>query len=321
MLKKSRRFIATGLVVMSGVWGLVWTGAAHAEPGRQGLYAGLELGFANAADLSSTLSGVNHPTGCDVLVDPDDMYQPYNTDPACLDTTPQTISANSFNPGTGFLGGFSAGYALNGFRFEFEYMYRSHGGDTNLSNAPPSNTALATKIAELNPLALPSERISGFNAHQFFLNAYYDFFNATRWTPYVGVGVGFARTSLDYRSHYIRATSAQGYPDTQAKADAFDGVVRPPAAAGTLSLWEDEVSDTSFGFQFLGGLDYALSDKVSIGMKGRWVHFNEISHSGVWDLIRSHEPVQADGTTPYRSSLTFDDIQYWALTFGMKYYF
>ena len=40
------------------------------------------------------------------------------------------------------------------------------------------------------PLDPPSERISDFSAHQFSVNAYYDFLNDSRWTPYVGAGVG-----------------------------------------------------------------------------------------------------------------------------------
>ena len=43
-------------------------GAAHADTNRQGFYAGVELGFANPADMDSTVSGVNHPTQCDQLL-------------------------------------------------------------------------------------------------------------------------------------------------------------------------------------------------------------------------------------------------------------
>ncbi len=300
------------LAVVLGFCLLAWAGAANAETSRQGFYAGLELGFANAADLSSTLSGVNHPTQCDQVlkdVDPTNVV-PLSHNDCHVDDTPETLSDNAFDLGTGFLGGFSAGYALNGFRFEFEYMYRSHGGHTSPWALPGSNEALSSKNNEVSVLDPPSERISDFNAHQFFLNAYYDLLNATRWTPYLGAGVGFARTSLDYSNRFSRRTLAQGYPSG-----------KPPAAAGTLSFWDDQISDTSFGFQLLAGLDYELTEKVSIGMKGRWASFNDISHNGVWDLVRSHRPVRADGETPFTSSLAFDDIQYWGLTFGMKYYF
>ena len=166
------------------------------------------------------------------------------------------------------------------------------------------------KIPEVSEIDPPSEHISDFSAHQFFVNAYYDFLNDSRWTPYVGAGVGWARTSLDYEARFLRKTIAQGYP-----AD------KPPAAAGTLSLLDTGFTDTLFGFQFLGGLDYALTNKVSIGMKARWASFQDLEGDTVWNLIRSHRPVRADGRTPFDSKLTFSDIQYWALSVGLKYAF
>ncbi len=283
---------------------LVSAGAANAATSRQGFYAGIELGFANAGDLESVLSGVNHPTQCDILVGGDP------SGPECADNTPKPMSINSFDLGTGFLGGVSVGYALDRFRVEFEYLNRSHGGDSSLWRIPGENVALVDKNNEVSTLDPPSERISDFSAHQFFVNAYYDFLNTSRWTPYVGAGIGWARTSLDYETRFLRRTIAQGYP-----AD------RPPAAAGTLSLLDSGFTDTLFGFQFLGGLDYALTDKVSIGMKARWVSFQDLEGDTVWDLVRSHRPVRSDGQTPFDSKLTFSDLQYWALSVGLKYAF
>ena len=208
------------------------------------------------------------------------------------------------------MGGVSVGYAPDRFRVEFEYLNRSHGGDSALWRVPGENVALVGKNDEVSTLDPPSERISDFSAHQFFVNAYYDFLNNSRWTPYVGAGVGWARTSLDYEFRFLRRTITQGYP-----------AGKPPAAAGTLSLLNTEFTDTLFGFQFLGGLDYALTEKVSIGMKARWASFQDLEGDTVWNLIRSHRPVRADGETPFDSKLTFSDIQYWALSFGLKYSF
>ena len=162
-----------------------------------------------------------------------------------------------------------------------------------------------SKASEVSTLDSPSERISDFSAHQFFVNPYYDFLNNSSWTPYVGGG--WARTSLNYRARFSRKTIAQGYqPD------------KPPAAAGTISLLESESTDILLGFQILGGLDHALTEKVSIGIKGRWASFQDLEGDTVWDLIRSHRPVRADGVTPFDSKLTFSKIQYWALSAGLK---
>ena len=299
LLTPSGRF-----AIVLGLCMLVSVDAANAETSRRGFYAGMELGFANAEDVGSILSGVNHPTQCDILVGGNP------SGPDCTNNTPAVLSANSFDLGTGFLGGISVGYALDRFRVEFEYLNRSHGGSASPWILPGGNAALQSKSSEVSTLDPPSERISDFSAHQFFVNAYYDFLNNSRWTPYVGAGLGWAGTSLDYQARFLRKTVAQGYP-----AD------KPQAAAGTLSLLDTELTDTLFGFQFLGGLDYALTEKVSIGMKARWASFQDLEGDTVWTLIRSHKPVRADGKTPFDSKLTFSDIQYWALTFGLKYSF
>ena len=306
LLNPSRR-----LAFVLGLCILASAGVANAETSRQGFYAGIELGFANAEDMGSVLTTVNHPTKCDQLLKdgPDHNVVPLS-DPDCTDNTSQPASSNSFDLGAGFLGGVSVGYALDRFRVEFEYLNRSHGGDSALWRVHGENVPLVDKNDEVSTLDPPSERISDFSAHQFFVNAYYDFLNNSRWTPYVGAGIGWARTSLDYEARFLRRTIAQGYP-----------AGKPPAAAGTLSLLNTEFTDTLFGFQFLGGLDYALTEKVSIGMQARWASFQDLEGDTVWDLIRSHRPVRADGETPFDSKLTFSDIQYWALSFGLKYSF
>jgi len=312
VVKKNGHVVAAFLAVVSGICILASAGTANADESRRGVYIGVELGFANPSDLVSTMSGINHPTQCDqVLRDVDSTNVVDLTDSVCdVGDTPQTLSNNSFDLSTGFLGGFSVGYSLDRFRVEFEYLNRRHDGDASSWRSSGGNTALQSKASEWSTNAPPSERISDFSSHQFFLNAYYDFMNASRWTPYLGAGVGWAHTSMRYDTRFMRKTAAEGYP-----------AAKPPAAAGTISFWDTDISDTIFGFQFMGGADYALTEKVSIGVKGRWATFGDINHSGAWNLIRSHKPVRADGTTPFTTNLEIDDVEYWALTLGLKYHF
>ncbi|MCY4420933.1 MAG: outer membrane beta-barrel protein [Gammaproteobacteria bacterium] len=306
-------------IAILGLCALALTQTVQAEDDRgrrQGVYVGAEFGVVNAKGLSSDLSGVNHPTVCDQLLrdnDPatDDRVVDLS-DPACnVGGTPQILTSNSFDLGKELLGGISVGYVQERFRVELEYSHRVYdGSDSSLWRIPGSNTPLASKNNEVSEIDPPSERISNFDAHQLFVNAYYDFLNTSRWTPYLGAGFSWARTRFDYSTRFLRKTIAQGYPSD-----------KPPAAAGTLSYWDTRVSETLFGYQLLGGLDYALSDDVSIGIKARWADFEDFSHTGVWDLIRSHEPVQADGLTPWGSTLEFDDVEYWAVSFVVKFTF
>ena len=50
---------------------------------------------------------------------------------------------------------------------------------------------------------------------------------------------------------------------------------RPAAAAGTLSLLEQDISGTLPGFQVLGGVDYAVRERTSIGLNAHWARFGE----------------------------------------------
>ena len=303
IMKKLMAFSQSGHVML-GLALLASAGVATAETRRQGFYTGFELGFANAADVGTVNAAVNHPTPCDLLVGGDP------TGPGCADMVAQPLSTNSFDLSRGFSGGVSFGYALKEFRVELEYLNRSQGGATSLWRLPGGNTALQSKASEVSALEPPSESISDFNSREFFLNAYYDFLNDSRWTPYLGGGIGWSRTNLNYRASFLRRTIDQGFPSD-----------KPPAAAGTLSLLDSAFSDLLFGYQILGGLDYALGEKVSVGIKGRWASFNDLEGDTVWKLVRSHAPVRADGVTPFDSALTFSNLKYWALTVDLKYAF
>ena len=41
-------------------------------------------------------------------------------------------------------------------------------------------------------------------SHNFFANLYYDYRSDSKFTPYVGFGVGFSRVSLDYFNKWTR---------------------------------------------------------------------------------------------------------------------
>ena len=86
-------------------------------------------------------------------------------------------------------------------------------------------------------------------------------------------------------------------------------------AAGAM---DTELSDTLFGFQLLAGMDYALTDQTSVGIKARWAQLDDLKDSAAYDQIRSHEPVHADGVTPFVDQIKMDNIEYWAVTVGIK---
>ncbi len=324
MKKTERRNLNILLALTLGVCILGSASLASAEEkSRRGFYVGIDVGLTHAASMGSPLSGISHPTRCDSI-----LYQQATetegrqftapTDDKCTTTTPKDpIYTADFDLNTGFAGALSAGYTLDNLRFEVEYLHRRQDGDSSL--LPGTTDVTRGKGREwLEP---PSASISDFQANQLFLNAYYDFRNDSPWTPYLGAGLGWARTSLRYGNHYMRkngqdyleAVKDQGWPDN---TDAVK-----LEAAGTTSYLNTRISKNLFGFQFLGGLDYALTEKVSIGLKGRWARFQNIRHNAVWNKIRGHAPVLADGVTPYRVRIKLDNVEYWGMTLGLKYHF
>lgn len=291
--------------------------AAHAQGDRSGGYLGLNLGLTGSSRLDSAVSAVSNPTRCDRLLYDDPALAP-SGDPACTDTAPRQLSSNGFSPGPGFTGGFSAGYAFGGPRIEFEYRARTQGGDVSPLIEAASNQAVVSKALEWSPVSPPTESISNYRVHQVFANFYYDFPNESRWTPFLGAGAGMARTNLRYTRRLIRKTLDQGYQDVEPPLTLAD---RPAAAAGTVSLLQPDLSGMLPGFQVLGGLDYAVGERTTIGINAHWARFGELSRNVTWSLIRSHEPVRADGTTPFSGTVTLSSFQFWGVTLGMKYRF
>lgn len=303
--------VAALCVVLAGI-----PAAAGAQDDRNGVYAGLQLGIANSSTIESARSGVNHPTRCDVLLYPPSVSPPAN-DPACLANTYGLATSNEFDLGMGFAGGLMVGYMTGGLRFEVEYLHRYMGDDT----APFAGTTdpeLLGKTSEWSTDQPPHEWIGDFRAHQVFANAYYDFLNDTSWTPYAGVGIGWAATNLSYYTQYIRKPEAE-YLQIEFDPDWPEAARR--AAAGTASIIDTKAGKNVFGFQALAGVDYALSERTSLGVAYRWARFDDIDHDTTWNVVRSHAPVQADGVTPFAADLEFAGIGYQAVTVNLKYRF
>ncbi len=277
-----------------------------AQAAEQGFYVGLDAGFSISGDTDITSAFVNHPTRCDSLLysNPGDAPK----DATCTANEKATIQSK-LSPGAGFVGGATLGYSLgNGLRMEAEYLNRRQGSDSQLMNLNVSDDALGTKTSEWNPDDFPSEMLYDFTAHHFFLNAYYDLENDSPMTPYLGAGIGMGVLDMNYQSKYIRKSDLGSEQWQQ-------------AASGTISYLDVGLEDTVFAFQVIGGIDYSVSEKVRIGAKARWTRFSGFeSNDKLWESIRSHAPVRADGKTPFTSDYDVQETDSFIVTFGIKYY-
>ena len=86
--------------------------------------------------------------------------------------------------------------------------------------------------------------------------------------------------------------------------------------AGTASSVQTTNNDTLFGYQVLFGVDFALTESVSLGVKGRWVNFLNFRDDAGLDLLRSHAPPD-----DYVARRRTDDIEMFGVSVNLKYHF
>src|SRR5579872_2755063 len=117
-------------------------------------------------------------------------------------TSPGTSTPLKIHPGEGFAAGIDGGYEFrSGLRLEGELVYRRQDETSGTSAGVTSPTH-----GHIDNLAIMG-------------NAFYDFNNATRFTPYVGAGVGGARLHLDD----FNSVGSPGLSDTDWRL-AYQGI-------------------------------------------------------------------------------------------------
>ena len=304
--------------------GMTMLVVAHAD-----FYVGADIGLADSRTLDSTSFGTSRPTRCDVLMysDATRPSKAINNDPACGNTTPRRKWDSRWDVGSGLAAGLHAGYVRDQLRFELEFMHVKPGSASHPIITASTHSGLAGKISEWSETAPPYEWISDFRIRQYFANVFYDFASESRWTPYVGIGAGWARVRMQHQRRFLRKTVEEGYlrvasdiPQAQQEYGWIQNTWDEwrENAAGTLSAMDTELSDTLFGFQLLAGIDYTLTDRTSVGIKARWAQFDDLKDHAPYYQIRDHEPVDVDGITPFGDQIKMDNIEYWAITVGFK---
>ena len=243
---------------------------------------------------------------------------------------------SNFDSATGILAGAAVGYSfgaqnpnspLSGFRIEAEYFYRQSNYDqkADLTGEGESGDKLVQE------LTLAYDRIGGMDSHNIFANLYYDFATNSRFTPYLGIGGGIGVTNMEYggvwqRNHDASRITTGGDPDKTGPGTALpNAAVIQRNLASTGSFEDTTLSDTLWGFQFLFGVDYAMTEAMSLGLKGRYVMFDSFDSgdgSLVWDPLRGHPPnLRLDGSEPVSGAISTNNIQFFGISLNMKYHF
>ena len=219
-------------------------------------------------------------------------------------------SPNIFDLGEGILAGVQAGYALKALRIEVEFFRRGQSGAL-LPLIVPGDEKQAEFVER-------SEKISDFRMDNLFANLYYDFRGmlSPNATPYLGAGAGLTRQQMFYSAASIRTNDRE----------RMRQLGRNTHAAGLASLADATLSDSMFGFQFIAGVDYAMSGRFSAGLKLRYGRTAEfLDGENDWRLLRGHEstvgPTSGTGyDMPVQYEIKGSPSRFWGISLGLRYH-
>ncbi len=304
---------------------------AQAQQMGSGFYLSSEWGIHVASPLDFTVNHNDRASVCDEFINP--MYAMVETVSGygsynCTGPRGSTGDwKNDFDGVTGLLAGAAVGYSfqerypdnvLGQLRLELEYFFRNSEYDQT-SDVHSAEGESGDKLAQ--EIVRAVDRISSITSHNLFGNLYFDFVNNSRFTPYLGVGGGIGFTDMEYGLMWARnfdanrITTGEGLPNAQEIRQNL---------AGTASVAETVLNDTPVGFQVLWGVDYALTESMSLGVKGRWVSFGSFSDDVILEdpPLRGHVPnLRRDGSEPVSGSAAFESIGMFGVSVNLKCHF
>ena len=315
------------LVFVMATWATWMVAPGWAEAGS-GFYVSGEVGANIASGLDTTGTSNDRASWCDEYINP--RYEEYErcTGP---DRSVGGRWENEFDGATGILAGVAVGYSfagqnpnspLGGLRVELEYFYRQSNYDQT-ADIPLGVGTQGQKLRD--EIVQATDRIGSISSHNLFGNLFYDFVNTSRFTPYIGVGGGVGFTDMEYGSVWARnedTMNADGSYKISTGADLpnYDEIRRN--LAKTVSVAQPTLSDVLLGFQVLFGVDYAITEFTSLGLKGHWVRFGSFSDDFIWNPLRSHPPnLRRDGSEPVSGRLKTDDVEFFGVSVNLKYHF
>ncbi len=284
------------------------TASASEVRGQTGPYIQMDLGATVAPPLTVHGSDNDWGTKCDLIINPLGVEAAGE----CDAVPPLTSWTNEFDGGAGIRAGVALGYDWGAVRLEGEYFHRvttyGHESDINIFD----DVTLDKREQEIE---LAVGGVDDWRSHGGFVNAYYDFGPASAsWTPYVGAGFGLERATLDYVSVWKRN-------DDPERISTFADPLLRARIAGTTTIGDARLTDVMAGYQLLAGVDYRLSEPVTLGAKFRWADFGEfVSEPLPWNQLRSHESSVGRGETILYQMAT-DASRFWGVSLSLKYRF
>ena len=322
-----KTLIVVGLLVVA-------LGGVSSPAQGQGWYLGSELGAHVVQALGITGLSNDRASVCDEFINPQYAtvtqtaeYEAYN----CTGPDRRNDWVNQFARATGLQASWVLGYRFGAdasgprwrhVRTEMEYFYRATAYDQTVAVPGLSAGSDSVTADKLNQeIQTATDYLGRVTSHTLFANLYWDVRTRSRLTPYVGVGVGIGSTAVAYGSLWSRnanptaITTGEGLPNVD---DIRQNLV------ATTSSFQGILSDKLVSQQVLVGVNYALTESLSVGVKGRWVHGAafESDDALVWDPLRSHVPnLRRDGSEPVSGQLLTDTSTLWIVGLSLTYHF
>lgn len=263
---------------------IVLLAVATEASAQEGLYVRSDLGIVLSPSLR--LDGVDNDWGtrCDLIINPTGV----ETGTECDTPPPPTAWSNTSGATQGFAGGLAVGYGWRALRVEGEYRFRV----TSYHDYSPTVIGdVVTQDKAEQELEVAIGGAGHVVSRGLFANVIYDLPTVSRFTPYLGAGIGAVHMAVDYLSLWKRN-------DLPERIATFEDPLLKAKLAGTTTVGTARLTDTLLGYQVLGGIAANATDRFSIGLGARWAAAGTfLSEGREWDQLRSHDSTVGRGST------------------------
>ena len=306
------RIVYLGMLLFGA--SLLWATTSWAQQAAN-IYIGGSAGISRSPGVSMVGDSNDRSSICDEFINP--LYAALSQ---C--TVPNRGEGDSwtvpFDGTGGAFGSMFAGYRFSQLlRAELEYILRV----SNYGERSPVTTAQGVNADKLSDeLFLAEEWLGSVSMFGFFANVHFDLYMIkSPILPYLGMGVGFGNTKVDYGSVWSRSPDPRDIRTGRDQPNADEIVSN---LAGVASSGHATMEETLLTLQVIAGGEYFVGGEISFDLRARFMLSQEFEGRIVWDPLRSHVPnLRRDGSEPVDGLMTTDDLSALVLSFGMKYYF
>ena len=195
----------------------------------------------------------------------------------------------------------TVGRTLGAFRLELALAQRKNDLEQKFTDITYLDGSRSMSARNSNYESRTSGGVDELTTRTLSLNAYYDFSIAgSRFTPYVGAGVGVSFVELSgvyFQSWY------------SCKNPAAD--CEMPEQYNSRQY--EDLSDTVLSAHLHAGLDYRMSERVQLGLK--------LSYAMVGDMKDAEGGYDYHPVPGISNFTTISDMNHWSVMFGVKYFF